>query len=84
LDFASQFGVRFPLPGKHVIGELTFRHWSNRGIRLPNYGRDFVKLTVRPNSGLVGVDRTAQITVDGLVDFKGALSANDAGAPNLP
>jgi hypothetical protein len=84
LDFASQFGVRLPLPGKHVIGELTFRHWSDCGIRLPNHRRDFVKLTVRPNSGLVGVDRTAQITVDGLVDFKGALSANDAGAPKLP
>jgi hypothetical protein len=82
LDFASQFGVRFPMPGNHVIGELTFRHWSNAGIRLPNHGQDFVTLTVRLNSGLVGVDRTAQIAVDGL-DFKGALSANDAGA-NLP
>ena len=84
LDFASQFGLRFPLPGNRVVGELTFRHWSNGGIRLPNHGQDFVTLTVRLNSGLVGVDRTEQITVDGLADFKGALSANNAGAGTLP
>src|SRR5215467_4581561 len=46
------------------LGELTFRHWSNGGIRLPNHGQDFVTLTVRLNSGLVGVDRTDQMTVD--------------------
>ena len=84
LDFASQLGLRFPLPGNRVVGELTFRHWSNGGIRLPNHGQDFVTLTVRLNSGLVGVDRTEQITVDGLADFKGALSANNAGAGALP
>jgi hypothetical protein len=77
-------GLRFPLPGNRVVGELTFRHWSNGGIRLPNHGQDFVTLTVRLNSGLVGVDRTEQITVDGLADFKGALSANNAGAGALP
>ena len=84
LDFASQFGVRFPLPGNRALGELTFRHWSNGGIRLPNHGQDFVTLTVRLNSGLFGVDRTEQITVDGVADFKGALSANNAGAGTLP
>ena len=58
LDFASQLGVRFSLPGNHVVGELTFRHWSNAGIRLPNHGQDFVTLTVRLNRGLFGVDGT--------------------------
>jgi hypothetical protein len=84
LDFASQLGVRFPLPGNRAIGELTFRHWSNGGIRLPNHGQDFVTLTVRLNSGLVGVDRTEQIAAGGLVDLKSAPSASDAGAANLP
>ena len=83
LDFASQFGVRFPLPGNRVVGELTFRHWSNGGIRLPNHGQDFVTLTVRLNSGLVGVDRTDQMAADGAANFR-ALSADDAGRANLP
>jgi hypothetical protein len=83
LDFASQLGVRFPLPGNHVVGELTFRHWSNGGIRLPNHGQDFVTLTVRLNSGLVGVDRTEQIAADGLRNFR-PLSADNAGTANLP
>ena len=84
LDFASQLGLRFPMPGNRVVGELTFRHWSNGGIRLPNHGQDFVTLTVRLNSGLVGVDRTEQIAVAGLVDLKGALNADPADAANLP
>jgi hypothetical protein len=84
LDFASQLGVRFPLPGNRVIGELTFRHWSNGGIRLPNHGQDFVTLTVRLNSGLVGTERTEQIPVAALVDFKGAPGVDNAGAANLP
>jgi hypothetical protein len=84
LDFASQLGVRFPLPGNRVIGELTFRHWSNGGIRLPNHGQDFVTLTVRLNSGLVGAERTEQIPVAGLIDFKGAPGVNKPGAANLP
>jgi hypothetical protein len=82
LDFASQLGVRFPLPGNRVAGELTFRHWSNAGIRLPNHGQDFVTLTVGLNSGLVGVDRKEQIAG---VDFKSTPSISDAGgAANLP
>jgi Lipid A 3-O-deacylase (PagL) len=84
LDFASQLGVRFPLPGNRVVAELTFRHWSNGGIRLPNHGQDFVTLTVRLNSGLFGVDRTEQLSVDGLVNRKSALNADDAGTANLP
>ena len=83
LDFASQLGVRFPLPGNRVIGELTFRHWSNGGIRLPNHGQDFVTLTFRVNSGLVGVDKTDQMAVGEMANFN-ALSAHDAGKANLP
>ena len=84
LDFASQLGVRFPLPFGRSVGELTFRHWSNGGIRLPNHGQDFVTLTVRLNTGLVGAERTAQIPADGLVNFKSAESVEQAGAANLP
>jgi hypothetical protein len=83
-DFASQFGVRFPLPGNRLVGELTFRHWSNGGVRLPNHGQDFVTLTVRVNSGLVGAERTEQIAVAGLADFKGAEAVNYPGAVNVP
>jgi hypothetical protein len=81
VDFASQFGVRFPLPlpDERVFGELTFRHWSNGGVRLPNHGQDFVTLTVSLNSRLVGADRAERI---GQGDLKGGLSANDAA--NLP
>ena len=84
VDFASQLGVRFPLPGNRVIAELTFRHWSNGGIRLPNHGQDFVTLTVRLNSGLVGIDSRDQVPVDRVVNLKGALTADNAGAANLP
>ena len=83
LDFASQLGVRFPLPGNRVIAELTFRHWSNGGIRLPNHGQDFVTLTFRVKSGLFGVDRTDQLAADGVTNFK-TLSANDEAKTNLP
>ena len=84
LDFASQLGVRFPLPGNQVVGELAFRHWSNGGIRLPNHGQDFVTLTVRLTRGLFGLDRTERITVGGLADAMRQLSANGADAANLP
>jgi hypothetical protein len=80
LNFASQLGVRFPLPGDRAIAELTFRHWSNGGIRLPNHGQDFVTLTVRLNSGFVGAERP-ELPMDGMVDFK-ALTAG--AAANLP
>ena len=75
--------MRFPLPCNRVVGELTFRHWSNGGIRLPNHGQDFVTLTVRLNSGLVGVDRTERLAVDGVANLK-ALSADNADTVNLP
>jgi hypothetical protein len=66
LDFASQLGVRFRLPGDRVIGELTLRHWSNAGIRLPNHGQDFATLTFRLNSDLVGVPSAEVIPVGAL------------------
>jgi hypothetical protein len=83
VDFASQLGLRFRLPGSRTVAELTMRHWSNGGIRLPNHGQDFATLTVRLNSGVVG-DRGEGIALDGLVNFKGALSANSDGAQDLP
>src|SRR5215468_4515438 len=66
LNFASQLGVRVPLPGNRVVCELTMRHWSNGGIRLPNHGQDFATLTFRLNTGRVAVDSTETISVDGL------------------
>jgi hypothetical protein len=77
LDFASQLGLRFRLPGDHVVGELTMRHWSNAGIRLPNHGEDFATLTFRLNTRLFGVDRGEQITADGLGDSTRAVADRD-------
>jgi Lipid A 3-O-deacylase (PagL) len=82
LNFASQLGVRVPLPGNRVVCELTFRHWSNGGIRLPNHGQDFVTLTLSVNSGLFGADRP-ELARNGVAKFK-MLSADDAGTANLP
>ena len=63
-DFASQLGLRFRLPGNRVIGEVTMRHWSNGGLRLPNHGQDFATVTFHLNSGLFGVGRADQIPID--------------------
>jgi lipid A 3-O-deacylase PagL len=39
-NFSEQAGARFiPAPGYAI--ELTWRHWSNAGIKLPNHGQDF-------------------------------------------
>ena len=54
-DFAEQLGLRFRFPSNRVVGEVTMRHWSNGGIRLPNHGQDFATFTVRLNSGLFGL-----------------------------
>jgi hypothetical protein len=83
LDFASQLGVRFPFPGNRVVGELTFRHWSNGGIRLPNHGQDFVTFTVRLNTGWVGADRP-ELAMNGVGNFKAAVAAEDADSARLP
>jgi hypothetical protein len=44
-DFASQLGLRVQLPRRGSAMELTFRHWSNAGIKQPNHGQDFATLT---------------------------------------
>jgi Lipid A 3-O-deacylase (PagL) len=75
LDFASQLGMRFRFPGNRAVAELTVRHWSNAGIRLPNHGQDFATLTVRLNWGDFGVDRADLITPNELVNSKAALVA---------
>lgn len=75
VDFAEQLGVRFRLPGTRVIGELTMRHWSNGGIRLPNHGQDFATLTFKLNTGRVGVGRAEAIPVDGMRSRASASSA---------
>ena len=79
-DFASQLGVRFRVPGNRVTGELTMRHWSNGGIRLPNHGQDFVTLTVNLNSGLFGVSKADRFPVDPTFDVSRSLAANNSGS----
>jgi hypothetical protein len=74
-DFAEQAGLRFRIPGQIALGELTVRHWSNAGIRLPNHGQDFVTLTVRLNTGRFGVDTADRITLDEAFQSRGALLA---------
>jgi hypothetical protein len=44
-NFASQLGMRISLNQHGSSLELTARHWSNAGIRLPNRGQDFYTLT---------------------------------------
>ena len=84
VDFASQIGLRFRLPRDRVVGELTMRHWSNAGIRLPNHGQDFATLTIRLNTGLFGVDRSEQITADRLGDSTQMSVADHDGGDDLP
>ena len=79
-DFASQLGVRFPWPGDRVIAELTVRHWSNGGIRLPNHGQDFATLTFKINTGWVGVPRTDQIAIG----LRGALRSAQFASEDRP
>jgi len=84
IDFAEQLGVRFRLPGNRVVGELTMRHWSNGGIRLPNHGQDFATLTFRLNTGRFGVGRAEAIPVSGLRSRDLVASAYTDGAEGLP
>jgi hypothetical protein len=74
-DFAEQAGLRFRIPGQIAVGELTVRHWSNAGIRLPNHGQDFVTLTVRLNTGRFGVARADQIPLESAFKSRTALLA---------
>jgi Lipid A 3-O-deacylase (PagL) len=75
-DFAEQVGLRFRLPGNRVIGEVTMRHWSNGGIRLPNHGQDFATVTFRLNSGIFGIGRTDQSTPHQPFKFDRPLASN--------
>jgi hypothetical protein len=77
-DFASQLGLRFRLPGNRAMAELTMRHWSNGGIRLPNHGQDFATLTIRLNSGLFGIGTADQYPVDPTFNLERSLAANDS------
>jgi hypothetical protein len=44
-NFASQLGMRVRLSDSGSNLELSIRHWSNGGIRLPNRGQDFATLS---------------------------------------
>jgi hypothetical protein len=77
-DFASQLGLRFRLPGNRALAELTMRHWSNGGVRLPNHGQDFATLTIRLNSGLFGISTADQYPVDPTFNLGRSLAANDS------
>jgi hypothetical protein len=76
-DFAEQAGLRFRIPGQIAVGELTVRHWSNAGIRLPNHGQDFVTLTIRLNTGRFGVDKASQIPLESAFQSRNALLAKN-------
>jgi len=62
-----------------VTGELTVRHWSNGGIRLPNHGQDFATLTLRLNSGLFGISKADQYPLDRTFNLDRTLAANSSG-----
>lgn len=44
-NFAEQLAVQMRIPGYGSGLELSVRHWSNGGIRLPNRGQDFMTLS---------------------------------------
>lgn len=76
-DFAEQAGLRFRIPGQVAVGELTVRHWSNAGIRLPNHGQDFVTLTIRLNTGRFGIDKASQIALEPTFQSRNTLLARN-------
>jgi hypothetical protein len=83
-DFAEQLGLRFHLPGNRVIGEVTMRHWSNGGIRLPNHGQDFATVTFRLNSGIFGIGKTDQSTLHQPFTIDRPLADNGLESELLP
>jgi hypothetical protein len=83
-DFAEQLGLRFHLPGNRVIGEVTMRHWSNGGIRLPNHGQDFATVTFRLNSGIFGIGKTDQSTLHQPFRIDRSLADNALDSELLP
>ena len=78
-DFASQLGLRFRLPGDQLIGEVTIRHWSNGGVKLPNHGQDFATLTFRLNRGLFGPGKEDHYAIDPSFDRERLQAVNDFG-----
>jgi Lipid A 3-O-deacylase (PagL) len=84
LDFASQLGLRVRFPGNHVVAELTMRHWSNGGIRLPNHGEDFATVTFRLNTGLFGADKAEQIPASQLSNLSRVDPAGRTDTEELP
>lgn len=78
-DFASQLGLRLRLPGNRVVSEVTMRHWSNGGLKLPNHGQDFATVTIRLNSGLFGLGQEDQYPIDPSFNIHGPLAADDPG-----
>ena len=76
--------MRFRFPGNRAVAELTVRHWSNAGIRLPNHGQDFGTLTVRLNFGDFGVDRADRGSPSELVNSKAALVAANYRIESTP
>jgi Lipid A 3-O-deacylase (PagL) len=83
-DFASQLGLRFRFPGNRVVGEVTVRHWSNGGIRLPNHGQDFATFTIRLNSGLFGLGRPEHYAIDPSFNLERTPAANSADFQGEP
>jgi hypothetical protein len=83
-DFASQLGLRFRFPGDRAVGEVTVRHWSNGGIRLPNHGQDFATLTIRLNSGLFGLGKREHYAVDPSFSLERSLAATNEDADRQP
>jgi hypothetical protein len=83
-DFAEQLGLRFHLPGNHVIGEVTMRHWSNGGIQLPNHGQDFATVTFRLNSGIFGIGKMDQSTIHPPFKIDRPLETNPSESELLP
>jgi hypothetical protein len=49
-NFDEQVTVRIT-PNKFMAIELSARHWSNGGLKLPNHGQDFATLTFTVWSG---------------------------------
>ena len=52
-NFNEEIGFRLK-PRDGLLIELTGRHWSNAGLKLPNHGQDFATLTVSVYPGLFG------------------------------
>jgi hypothetical protein len=75
-DFASQLGLRFRFPGDRLVGEVTMRHWSNGGIRLPNHGQDFATFTVRLNSELFGLGKHEHSAINPSFDQRTLLATS--------